>query len=225
VDTNSASNLAWDVYVKDANGCTTRTTVTVISDALPSISSVSVPNQCTASGSTFTITATASPTSLTPVTFDLSATGSFTNTTGVFTVSAGTYTVYIKDKNGCVVAAPAPTVVYPRLTASAAVTKTLDCSASPDAVITTTITGGRAPFTYTVQKGTGTAVSGGPASASLTFTTSVSNANADTYTFVITDANGCTSTTSTTVTAITNPTVAATPTMVSCNGGSNGSVP
>ncbi|MEM0578782.1 hypothetical protein WFZ86_19930, partial [Flavobacterium sp. N6] len=224
VDTNSASNLVWDVYVKDANGCTIIRTVTVINDPLPSITSVTVPNQCSASGSTFTITATPSATSLTPLTYGIGGpTGTF-QTSPTFTVSAGTYTVYIKDKNGCVVAAPVPTIVYPQLTSSAAVTKTLDCSASPDAVITTTITGGRAPFTYTVQKGTGTPVSGGPASASLTFTTSVSNANADTYTFVITDANGCQATTSTTVTAITNPTVAATPTMVSCNGGSNGSV-
>jgi hypothetical protein len=43
--------------------------------------------------------------------------------------------------------------VYPRLTAAAVVTKTLDCSGSPDAVITT-ITGGRAPFTF--PKGSGT---------------------------------------------------------------------
>ncbi len=224
IDTTNGTVLSWDVYVKDANGCTTSRTVTVISDALPAITSVTVPNQCSASGSTFTITATPSVTSLTPITFDLSATGSFTNTTGVFTVAAGTYTVYIKDKNGCVVAAPAPTEVYAQLTASAAVTKTLDCSTSPDAVITTTITGGKAPFTYTVQKGTGTPVSGGPASASLTFTTSVSNANADTYTFVITDANSCQTTTSATVSPITNPSVAPTPTQVSCNGGTDGSV-
>ncbi len=52
----------------------------------------------------------------------------------------------------------------------------------------------------------------------------MTNADADTYTFVITDANGCPTTTSTTVSAISNPTVAATPTMVSCNGGTNGSV-
>ncbi|TAF67915.1 MAG: hypothetical protein EAZ58_09600, partial [Flavobacterium sp.] len=222
VDTNNGTVLTWDVYVKDANGCTTKSTVTVVSDVLPAITSVTVPNQCSASGSTFTITATG--TGLAPVTYGIAGpTGAF-QTSPTFTVAAGTYTVYIKDKNGCVVAAPAPTVVYPRLTAAAVVSKTLDCSASPDAVITTTITGGRSPFTYTVQKGTGTPVSGGPASASLTFTTSVSNANADTYTFVITDANGCTSTTSTTVTAISNPTVAATPTHVTCNGLSNGSV-
>jgi hypothetical protein len=77
-------------------------------------------------------------------------TGTF-QTSPTFSVPAGTYTVSIKDKNGCITAA-SPIVVYPRLTAAAVVTKTLDCSGSPDAVITTTITGGRAPFTYTVQR-------------------------------------------------------------------------
>jgi hypothetical protein len=65
---------------------------------------------------------------------------------------------------------------------------------------TTTITGGRAPFTY-VQKEDTSAVHAGT-----TFTT-VSNANADTYTFVIT--NGCTTTIATTVSPITDPTVTA----------------
>ncbi len=145
VDTNNGTVLDWDVYVKDANGCTTKSTVTVNSDALPAIT-VAVDNQCSASGSTFTITATPSATSLTPLTYGIGGpTGAF-QTSPTFTVAAGTYTVYIKDKNGCVVAAPAPIVVYPQLTASAAVTKTLDCSTSPDAVITTTITGGKSTF-------------------------------------------------------------------------------
>jgi hypothetical protein len=108
------------------------------------------------------------------------------------------------------------------LTAAAVVTKTLDCSGSPDAVITTTITGGRAPFTYTVQKEAEHQAS--TPSAGTTFTTSVSNANADTYTFVITDANGCTTTIATTVSPITDPTVTATQVNVSCNAGSDGSV-
>jgi hypothetical protein len=46
----------------------------------------------------------------------------------------------------------------------------------------------------------------------------------DTYTFVITDANGCTTTIATTVSPITDPTVTATQVNVSCNAGSDGSV-
>jgi hypothetical protein len=55
-------------------------------------------------------------------------TGTF-QTSPTFSVPAGTYTVSIKDKNGCITAA-SPTVVYPRLTAAAVVTKTLDCSST-----------------------------------------------------------------------------------------------
>jgi hypothetical protein len=44
------------------------------------------------------------------------------------------------------------------------------------------------------------------------------------HTFVITDANGCTTTIATTVSPITDPTVTATQVNVSCNAGSDGSV-
>ncbi|WP_348825618.1 SprB repeat-containing protein, partial [Flavobacterium aestuarii] len=57
VDTNSGADLIWDVYVKDANDCIAKRTVTVSSDPIPSVTAV-VSNQCTASGSSFTITAT-----------------------------------------------------------------------------------------------------------------------------------------------------------------------
>ncbi|WP_348825744.1 beta strand repeat-containing protein, partial [Flavobacterium aestuarii] len=223
VDTNSGADLAWDVYVQDANGCTVKTTVTVIQDAMPSVTAV-VSNQCTASGSSFTITATGTGGTGT-LTYGINgASGAFQagNTFNV-PASATPYTVWVKDGNQCTASAAAVTV-YPQLTSGAAVTKLLDCSASPDAVITTTITGGKAPYTYTVQKGTGAISVPSAPSASLTFTTSVSNANADTYKFVITDANGCTTTASATVIGITNPTVTATPVQVSCNGGNNGSV-
>jgi hypothetical protein len=62
VDTNLATNLSWDVYVKDANGCVTMTNV--ISDPLPGLT-VAVDNQCSGSGSTFTITAIPTAASLT----------------------------------------------------------------------------------------------------------------------------------------------------------------
>ena len=225
VDTNSGTQLSWDVYVKDANGCTTKIAipVLVILDALPAVTAV-VDNQCTASGSTFTITATPSGASLTPVTYGIGGpTGTF-QTSPTFTVAAGTYTVYIKDKNGCIVAAPMPTVVYPQLTVLAQVTKTLDCNTpGPNATVTATITGGKANYNYVITNSIGGTVASGTVTGP---TITYAGAAADTYTVTVTDSNtpGCTATSTTTVDPITNPTVTATPTQVSCNGGADGSV-
>lgn len=225
VDTNSGTVLSWDIYVKDANDCTTKTTVTVISDAMPAITAVVVNNQCTASGSTFTITATPSVASLTPLTYGIAGpTGAF-QTSPTFTVGAGTYTVYIKDKNGCIVAAPASTTVYPQLTVLAQVTKTLDCNtAGPNATITATITGGKANYSYVITNSGGSTVTSatGVTGPTITYT----GAAADTYTVTVTDANtpGCTATSTTKVDPITNPTVSPTPTNVTCNTGTDGQV-
>ncbi|MBZ4044771.1 beta strand repeat-containing protein, partial [Flavobacterium hibisci] len=70
IDTNSGANLAWDIYVKDANGCTAKRTVNITPDGTPSLT-VSVDNQCTGSGSGFTITATPSSTSLAPLSYSI----------------------------------------------------------------------------------------------------------------------------------------------------------
>ncbi|WP_316634817.1 T9SS type B sorting domain-containing protein [uncultured Flavobacterium sp.] len=220
VDTNSGGNLTWDVYVKDANGCITKNSIAIVGDALPSVTSVTVNNQCTASGSGFTFTAVGS--GLAPLTYSING-GAF-QPSGTFTVAAGTYTVTVKDKNGCTATAPVSTIVYGQLTTVAAVTKELDCSASPNAVITVTISGGKGQYTYTVKKGSGAASAPSAPIAGPTFTIPVTLANADSYTFVITDANGCTSTTNATVVPIANPTVTATQVNVTCNAAANGSV-
>jgi hypothetical protein len=86
----------------------------------------------------------------------------------------------VKDRNGCVSTGTAATVAA-QLTAAAVVTKTLDCPGAPDAVIQQLL-----ELSYTVH------------CRGVHCTTTVSS-NTDTYTFVITDANGCTTTTATTV--------------------------
>ncbi|WP_230328268.1 hypothetical protein, partial [Flavobacterium sp. LC2016-13] len=95
VDTNSGANLNWDVYVKDANGCTTPRLVTIAKDNLPTVTAANS-NQCTGTGSTFVITATG--TGKAPLTYSVDGT-SF-QTSNVFNVPAGTYTVTVKDANG-----------------------------------------------------------------------------------------------------------------------------
>ncbi|MBZ4044812.1 hypothetical protein, partial [Flavobacterium hibisci] len=48
-DLNPSTNANWDVWVKDANGCTFKVDVAVERDSTPSLT-VSVDNQCTGSG-------------------------------------------------------------------------------------------------------------------------------------------------------------------------------
>ncbi|PXY39241.1 hypothetical protein DMB65_18495, partial [Flavobacterium cheongpyeongense] len=215
VDTNSGVNLVWDVYVKDANGCPAKRTVNITSDGLPSVTAL-VSNQCTGSGSTFQIVASGTG-GLAPLTYGIGGTTGAFQSSPVFSVSAGTYTVHVKDANGCIMPSAAVTV-YPQLTASAAVTRELSCSpTTPQAQITLTASGGRTSYTYEVSTNGGTSYTG---MATNVYTASA----AGTYTFKITDANSCTVTTTTTVNTITNPTVTASQVNVSCNGGSNGSV-
>ncbi|WP_163409403.1 beta strand repeat-containing protein [Flavobacterium ajazii] len=215
VDTNSGANLVWDVYVREANGCIAKRTVTVVSDNLPSVTAL-VSNQCTGSGSSFTITATGTG-GTGSLTYGIGgATGAF-QSSPTFTVSAGTYTVWVKDGNGCTASAT-PITVYPQLTATAAVSRELSCSATtPQAQITVTASGGRTSYTYEVSANGGS-----------TYTAMASNvytaASAGTYTFRITDANSCPVITTATVNAISNPTVTASQVNASCNGNSNGSV-
>ena len=220
VDTANGTQLNWVVYVKDANGCTDNFPIAISVDAKPIITSVVVDNQCqTGSTSSFTITATA--TGLIPLSYSID--GINFQTSNTFTVSAGSHTVTVKDKNGCTTSATTPVVVYPKVGALAGVTKELDCTGTPNATIKVDITGGRTPYTYTVTKGAGTP-SGVVAVAGASFTIPVTAANADLYTFAITDANGCTTSTFTTVAPIAPPTVTAVKVDASCNGSATGTV-
>jgi uncharacterized protein (DUF2141 family) len=58
VNTNLGSDLIWDVYVKDANGCIVSSSKTIVRDNVPTVSVPSIAsNQCiVASGFTFTAT-------------------------------------------------------------------------------------------------------------------------------------------------------------------------
>src|SRR5690606_31744396 len=76
---------------------------------------------------------------------------------GVFNnVYPGTYDIYIKDGNGCV---DTDTVtVYPLLEASVELTKLLDCSPSPEAMITIDVLNGSGSYDYEIADGSGTIV-------------------------------------------------------------------
>ncbi|WP_308990629.1 T9SS type B sorting domain-containing protein [Mariniflexile litorale] len=145
------------------------------------------------------------------------------NTNTFSNVGPGTHEIIVTDSNNCT-STISGIVIAPQLLATAAVTKELDCSASPNAVITVTIGGGTADYTYTITKDAGTPTAASAPLTGPTFTHSVSSANSGTYVFTITDATGCTATATATINAIVNPTVTITPTQVSCNGAADGQV-
>ncbi|MFG6685195.1 T9SS type B sorting domain-containing protein [Mariniflexile sp. HNIBRBA6329] len=198
VDTNSAVDLIWDVYVKDANGCISITTVTVIQDPLPTVTAPTVSNQCTStSGFTFTV----SGTGVAPLSYSINGGASY-QTSPTFTVNAaGSFTITIKDGNGCTATSATQTDVFAPIMVSADLTKDLTCYAPAEATIDGTISGGNAPYTISTIQGSGTATVSG---STFTFLTSV----AGDYQFEITDANGCTQQTNViTVTYTVNPVI------------------
>ncbi|WP_348825756.1 SprB repeat-containing protein, partial [Flavobacterium aestuarii] len=221
VDTNlNPANLSWDVYVKDANGCISMQNVVITNDAPPTITAPAP--QCYA-GSPLTVNLGT-----------LLGTGTY-NGVKSFTVNGsaisgaiatlagpGTYTLGIKDDNGC--EAFVDYKIENQLTALASLTKDLYCGAPVNAVIDVTIAGGVAPYSYQMYlngspSGVVTAVTGS------SFTASVPAAG--TYHFVITDSNAavCSVTTSDVVVTVpSTPSAVFAQTDVSCNGGSDGTI-
>ncbi len=123
---------------------------------------------------------------------------------------AGTYTVTVTDANGCSKTISATVTEPTAITLSTTVTNVL-CNGSNSGAIDLTVSGGVTPYTYLWSNNA--------------TTQDLSNIVAGIYTVTVTDANGCSKTTTATVTQnSTLMTASATSTPVSCNGGNNGTV-
>ena len=205
-----AVNTSWDVYVLDANGCSSFITVNIAFDPLPTI--VLPPfasDQCTSNGGTYTFTATG--TGVAPLSY---STGLGFQSSNVLTVSStGIITVTIRDGNGCT--ATQTINIYAPLDLIATATSLPSC-ASNDGVITVTSNGGSGSYNYSIS----------PNSLGITLTGNVfSNVPAGAYTITVTDAvTSCTDSFGINLPLPTPVTFSSTSTAVSCNGGSNGSI-
>ncbi|MFZ7144954.1 MAG: T9SS type A sorting domain-containing protein, partial [Bacteroidota bacterium] len=235
--------------VTDANGCTSTTSITISEPAALVASSSATAILCNGGSSTVTVSATGGTapysgtgtftesagtysytvtdvngcTSTTSITISepaalvasssatailcnggsstvtVSATGGTApySGTGTFTESAGTYSYTVTDVNGCT-STTSITITEPAaLVASSSATAIL-CNGG-SSTVTVSATGGTAPYS-----GTGT------------FTEA-----AGTYSYTVTDANGCTSTTSVTITEPTALVASSTATAILCNGGTS----
>jgi phosphatidylserine/phosphatidylglycerophosphate/cardiolipin synthase-like enzyme len=177
--TNSiASGLSAGTYtvtVKDKNGCSATASITITQPTSLSVSATTTSNvSCISMGSASSTVSGGT----TPYTY----TWSGGNTNAVATgLSAGTYTLTVRDKNGCTGSA-STTITQPAnsLNASATITANVICHGGNNGSASSSVTGGATPYTYSWSGGRGT-------------NTTATGLTAGSYTLTVTDKNGCVS--------------------------------
>ena len=176
------------VTIQDANLCTAITNVVVIDPLDPPTDMTfdNTPITCPSNTSDVTITNVTGGT--TPLEYQIIAPAAYATgyqTSNVFAgLVPGTYTFEVRDANDCTYAETFTIDPIPTPTVSVVLTEGIDCTATPDAVITGTITG-TAPFTYEVSINGAAYTSFSASGNSFTYTT----ATVGTYQFQITDGS------------------------------------
>jgi hypothetical protein len=195
-----------NVFVKDANGCESSYNVT-IEDPIPltSTAAITKPLNC---GVKATITVTAAG-GIAPYQYSIDG-GLTYKTANVFTtLNAGTYNAVVKDAANTI--SNTTTIVIDPLVplvVDVAIIRPLDCTGS--ATIKATVTGGLAPYLYSVDNG--------PNSLTNTFNVYA----ARNYTVNILDNAGCIVRKVITIAPYTPIAMSTAITNVSCNGNNNG---
>ncbi len=198
------------IIVRDANGCTYTTTVNIAASPGPTaLATTTINSTCGASNGVINIGVTTGGSA--PYTYSVNG-SPFTATTSYSGFAAGTYTVIVRDANGCQFTTSATVVNTPGPTAQATTTVNSTCGASNGQINIGATTGGTAPYTYSVN--------GSP----FTSTTNYTGFAAGTYTVIVRDANGCQFTTSATVVNSAGPTALVVNTTNSTCGASNGNI-
>jgi guanyl-specific ribonuclease Sa len=186
VVSNTFTNLApgaYNIKVKDALNCTSSMTTTIVEPVpLSMTAAITKPLDCI-SNATLTLTATGGTA---PYTYSKDGI-TFTQSNVFDNLTAGNYTIYAKDVNGCV--SQSSIVVSPLVPINATIAK-IDvlCTGNNDGSITVTATGGQVPYTYSLDNG-------------LTYVSSTifTGLATGTYNVIVKDANNCTSNMTTTI--------------------------
>ncbi|RZN79665.1 MAG: VWA domain-containing protein, partial [Winogradskyella sp.] len=218
--TATATNLpdgTYTVTVTDANNCTTTAEVTINQPDAELTANTTVASEISCFGLTDGSITISFAGGTSP--YDISGDFTATDVTADQThsgLAAGTYNYTITDANGCTETASATIAAAPSdVTANATVASEISCFGLTDGSITISFAGGTSPYD----------ISGDFTATDVTADQSHTGLAAGTYNYTITDANGCTETTSAT---ITQPdaelTVQATGTNLLCNGDNSGSI-
>lgn len=223
---NDLTAGTYTVIVQDASGCSSATNQITVEALNPPTDLIfnNSPVICPSNTSTISITGTTGGTGTLEyqITAPASAATAYQTSTSFSGLEPGTYTFQVKDENDCVYSESYTINPIPSPTLSVVLTEGLDCTATPDAIITGTITG-PAPYTYAVSIDGAAYTALGATVTPFTYTT----ATAGTYQLQITDANGCTAESSViTVNPLSLPALSlvAQTQSILCNGDTNGAI-
>ena len=174
--TDTVSGLVAGTYtltITDANGCTDTASATIIEPSAVSAQALWIMDAACNGSSTGSAYAVAAG-GTTPYSYAW-VTGSTNDS--IFNLSAGTYTVTITDANGCSDSDTVSILEPAALALNFALADPL-CNGSSDGSITSIVTGGTTPYTYSWSTSASSA--------------GLSGLSAGSYTLTVTDANGCT---------------------------------
>ena len=199
----------YTIIAKDANGCTVTVNVTITEPPVLTGAITAQTNVLCNGANTGSVTVAGSG-GVTSYTYSLNA-GAFVPS-GVFSsLTAGNYTVTVKDNNACTVIVPVTITQPTALTASVSSQTNNICFAGNAGSVTIGASGGTSTYTYSLN--------GGPFQSSGTF----AGMTVGSYTVTVTDANSCITTVPVAITQPTLVTVSATKADASC-GAANGSI-
>ncbi len=203
--TPNISNLAAGTYtltVTDSKGCKANATATVTSSGSISLSVGSTNSTCFGGNNG---TASASVTGGSGTTTYAWSNGA--TTANISNLAPGTYTV--TATNGGCSATSSVNITQPTVIAIA-ISLTNPTCGSNNGALTASASGGTPQYSYKWSNGATTA--------------SISGLASGTYSVTVTDANGCSKTTSQAITAPNAPVIAFTQTPITCGGGSTGAI-
>ncbi|MCX2742378.1 gliding motility-associated C-terminal domain-containing protein [Mangrovivirga sp. M17] len=217
---NTFSGLAagtYDVQVRDGNGClSTITQATINEPAEVTIDNLTASDALCFGESTGTITVDAVSGGSGTYEYSIDGGTTFQASNSFTGLAAGTYDVQVRDSNGCLSAISNIIIDQPTALAIGSIDATdATCNGASDGTITiNNVTGGTAPYEYSIDNG-----------ATFQTTNSFAGISAGTYNVIVQDANGCTISGNATV----NEPVAVSIDAVSstdetCNGASDGTI-
>jgi hypothetical protein len=204
----TASGLAAGTYtvsISDANGCTTSNSYIITEPAGLSASMTQTNVSCNAGSNGSAIVTVTGGTGSYAYSWTPSGGGAATATG----LAAGNYTVTIIDANACTTTSTV-TITEPAALVATGSQTNISCNGGSDGSATVNVTGGTGTYSY----------SWSPVTAS---TATVTGLTPGSYLVIVTDANGCTTSKSYTLTQPTALSVTGTQTNVSCNAGADGS--